>query len=96
MLTDFFARDYSGRPFVRFGTAHLEVAAARVRHHQPVLAVLRLGQQPDWQQLPLRPRQAAHPYYLLAMEVLGILLCLLLYLPFALKDRRKPASQISY
>ena len=37
-----------------------------------------------------------HPYYLLAMEVLGILHCLLLYLPFALKDGRKAASKISY
>jgi hypothetical integral membrane protein (TIGR02206 family) len=29
-----------------------------------------------------------HPWYLLAMEGLGILICLLLYLPFALHDRR--------
>ena len=29
-----------------------------------------------------------HPWYLVWMEVIGILLCLLLYLPFALKDRK--------
>jgi len=33
-----------------------------------------------------------HPWYLLAMEGLGILMCLLLYLPFALKDRRAAAA----
>jgi hypothetical integral membrane protein (TIGR02206 family) len=29
-----------------------------------------------------------HPWYLLAMEGLGVLVCLLLYLPFAIKDMR--------
>jgi hypothetical integral membrane protein (TIGR02206 family) len=29
-----------------------------------------------------------YPWYLLSMEVLGIILCLLLYLPFAIKDKR--------
>jgi len=29
-----------------------------------------------------------HPWYLLSMEALGIVLCMLLYLPFALKDKR--------
>jgi len=29
-----------------------------------------------------------YPWYLLSMEVLGIILCLLLYLPFAIKDNR--------
>jgi hypothetical integral membrane protein (TIGR02206 family) len=29
-----------------------------------------------------------HPWYLLSMEVIGILLCGLLYLPFVIKDRR--------
>jgi hypothetical integral membrane protein (TIGR02206 family) len=33
-----------------------------------------------------------HPWYLLAMEVLGILVCLLLYLPFALRDMHKSRS----
>ncbi len=30
-----------------------------------------------------------HPWYLLSMEMIGILLCLLLYLPFGLLNRRK-------
>jgi hypothetical integral membrane protein (TIGR02206 family) len=34
-----------------------------------------------------------HPWYLLSMEVLGIALCILLYLPFAIKDRRAQAKQ---
>lgn len=29
-----------------------------------------------------------HPWYLLSMEVIGILLCVLLYLPFVIKDKR--------
>lgn len=29
-----------------------------------------------------------YPWYLLAMEVLGIILCVLMYLPFAISDRR--------
>lgn len=33
-----------------------------------------------------------YPWYLLSMEGLGILLCLLLYLPFALQDRRRTRS----
>ncbi len=33
-----------------------------------------------------------HPWYLLWMEVLGIVLCLLMYLPFALKDRQLQAQ----
>lgn len=33
-----------------------------------------------------------HPWYLLAMEGLGILLCLLMYLPFALKDGTQRAG----
>jgi hypothetical integral membrane protein (TIGR02206 family) len=32
-----------------------------------------------------------HPWYLLAMEVIGIVLCLLLYLPFARKPKAVPA-----
>ena len=32
-----------------------------------------------------------HPWYLLSMEVLGIALCLLMYLPFALRDRNRLA-----
>ena len=35
-----------------------------------------------------------YPWYLLAMEGLGILLCLLLYLPFAIKDWRNPAAGV--
>lgn len=33
-----------------------------------------------------------YPWYLLSMEGLGILLCLLLYLPFAIHDQKKRAS----
>jgi hypothetical integral membrane protein (TIGR02206 family) len=33
-----------------------------------------------------------HPWYLLWMEALGILFCILLYLPFALKDWRQRSS----
>ena len=33
-----------------------------------------------------------HPWYLLAMEGLAVLFCLLMYLPYALKDRRKLAE----
>jgi hypothetical integral membrane protein (TIGR02206 family) len=29
-----------------------------------------------------------HPWYLLSMEAIGIILCVLLYLPFAIKDKR--------
>jgi len=34
----------------------------------------------------LRDVLGPHPWYLLSMEVLGIILCVLLYLPFAFKD----------
>lgn len=34
-----------------------------------------------------------YPWYLLSMEILGILLSLLIYLPFALKDRHQPADR---
>lgn len=30
-----------------------------------------------------------HPFYLLSMEAIGIMLCLLLYLPFEIQDRRR-------
>ena len=40
--------------------AYLVIAAAGDPDHQPVLAVLRLGQQPDRQQLSLHPGQTAH------------------------------------
>jgi hypothetical integral membrane protein (TIGR02206 family) len=33
-----------------------------------------------------------YPWYLLSMEGLGILFCLLLYLPFAIQDRRRRAA----
>jgi len=32
------------------------------------------------------------PWYLLSLEIIGLVVCLLLYLPFALKDRRLPSS----
>ena len=35
-----------------------------------------------------------HPWYLLSMEVLGIALCLLMYLPFALRDRKRLAHSL--
>ena len=31
------------------------------------------------------------PWYLIYVEIIGIISCLLLYLPFAIKDRKKPA-----
>jgi len=35
-----------------------------------------------------------HPWYLLSMEALGILFCLLLYLPFAVKDWRAQTGAV--
>lgn len=34
-----------------------------------------------------------HPWYLFSMQVLGIVFCLLLYLPFAMKDKRLESNQ---
>lgn len=36
-----------------------------------------------------------HPWYLMAMEGLGIIVCLLMYLPFAIRDRKRSKIRFS-
>lgn len=38
---------------------------------------------------------APHPWYLLEMEGLGLIVCVLLYLPFALRDRRERKKKLA-
>lgn len=83
-----FARDWQGAPFVLFGTAHLAALAAVVLLNLWLLR-FRSASEETRRLLDMLP---SWPYYIAYIELIGLLTCLLLYLPFALKDWRTRQS----
>ena len=92
-MSQFFAKDWIGEPFKLFGSAHLIALVVVLCINLAVVLIgsnyLFIARKPDTASLidVLGP----WPWYILSIEVMGVVVCLILYLLFAIRNWRARA-----
>lgn len=80
---EYFTANYQGQPFVLFDSVHLVTLLLIALLN---LFLLRFRAAPET--ASILDALPAWPYYIFYIEAIGLLSCLILHLPFALRDRR--------
>ncbi|MDO9348014.1 MAG: YwaF family protein [Anaerolineales bacterium] len=79
-MEQFFVKDYTGGALVFVVNLLIGSNYLFIAHKPPTASLLDLL--PEW------------PWYIAWVEVIGILICLILYLPFAIQDWRAKVKSI--